>query len=185
MILIWSISELYFHLRHYYLKRGRTFTKDEHRSRRPVEVTTPEMIDKIYGMVFSDRRIKVREIVKATGITESTVFSILHEKLDVKKISARWVPRLLSKENKRNSVFDSEAVFGAFPSQSWRVFASLHNCGRNMDTSLHSRDKVGFWRRTGSEDGKDGEIVRQGDGHGFFWMHAESSTPIIRKKNKR
>ena len=83
-----------------------------------MEVTTPEMIDKIYGMVFSDRRIKVREIVKATGITESTVFSILHEKLDVKKISARWVPRLLSKENKRNSVFDSEAVFGAFPSQS-------------------------------------------------------------------
>ena len=35
-------------------KRGRTSTKDEHCSVRPVEVTTPEMIDKIHHMVLSD-----------------------------------------------------------------------------------------------------------------------------------
>ncbi|XP_023217030.1 histone-lysine N-methyltransferase SETMAR-like [Centruroides sculpturatus] len=95
-------------------KRGRTSTKDEHRSGRPVEVTTPEMIDKIHDMVLSDRRIKVREIVEATGISQGTVFSILHEKLGVKKISARWVPRLLSVENKRNRVVDSEAILALF-----------------------------------------------------------------------
>ena len=44
-------------------KRGRTSTKDEDRSGRPVEVTTPEIIDKIHDMVLSDRRIKVREIL--------------------------------------------------------------------------------------------------------------------------
>ena len=42
-----------------------------------------------------------------------------------------------------------------------------------MDTPLHSRDKwwvktVGFWRRTDFEEGEDGEIGRQGDGHGFL-----------------
>ena len=62
-------------------KHGHTSTKDEHRSGRPVEVTTPEMIDKIHDIVLSDRRIKVREIVDATGISQGTVFSILHEKL--------------------------------------------------------------------------------------------------------
>ena len=51
---------------------GRTFTKDEHRSGRSVEVTTPEMIDKIHDMVLSDRRIKVREIVEAKGISQGT-----------------------------------------------------------------------------------------------------------------
>ena len=61
-------------------KRGRTSTKDEHRSGRPVEVTTSEMIDKI---LLSGRRIKVREIVEAEGISQVTVFSILHEKLGV------------------------------------------------------------------------------------------------------
>ena len=95
-------------------KRGRTSTKDEHRSGCPVEVITPEMIDKIHDMVLSDRRIKVREIVEATGISQGTVFSVLHEKLGVEKISARWVPRLLSEENKRNRVVDSDAVLALF-----------------------------------------------------------------------
>ena len=81
---------------------------------RPVEVTTPEMVDKIHNMVLSDRRVKVRKIVKATGISQGTVFSILHEKLGVNKISARWVPDLLSKENKRDRVLDSEAILALF-----------------------------------------------------------------------
>ena len=55
-----------------------------------MEVTFPEMIDKIHDIVLSDQPIKVREIVEATGISQGTVFSILHEKLGVKKISARW-----------------------------------------------------------------------------------------------
>ena len=76
-------------------KRSRTSEKDEHRSGRPVEVTTPEMIDKIHDMVLSDRRIKVHEIIEATSISQGTVFSTLHKKLGVKKISARWVPRFL------------------------------------------------------------------------------------------
>ena len=61
-------------------KRGCTSTKDEHRSGRSVEVTTPEMIDNIHIMVLSGRQMKVREIVEATGISQGTVFSILHEK---------------------------------------------------------------------------------------------------------
>ena len=54
-------------------KLVRKSTKDKHRSRRPVEVTTLEMIDKIHDMVLSDRRIKVREMVEATGISQDTV----------------------------------------------------------------------------------------------------------------
>ena len=73
-----------------------------------MEVITLEMIDKIHDMVLSDQRIKMREIVEATCISQGTVFSILHEKLGVKKISARWMPRLLSEENKRNRVVDTE-----------------------------------------------------------------------------
>ena len=90
-------------------KRGNTSTKDEHRSRHPVEVTTSEIIDRIHDMVLSDRRIKKHEIFEATGISQGTVFSILHEKLGVKKILARSVPRLLS-ENKHNRVVDSEDI---------------------------------------------------------------------------
>ena len=79
-----------------------------------MEVITPEMIDKIHDIVLSDRRIKVREIVEAIDISQGTVFSILHEKLGVKKISARWVPRLLSEENKWNRAVDCEAILALF-----------------------------------------------------------------------
>ena len=42
-------------------------------------VTSPKIIDKINDMVLNNRGIKVREIVKATGISQGTAFSILHE----------------------------------------------------------------------------------------------------------
>ena len=95
-------------------KHGRPSTKDEHCSGRPVEVTTPEMINRIHNMILSDRQIKVREKFEATGISQGTVFSILHEKLGVKKISARWMSRLLSEENKRNRMVDSKAILSLF-----------------------------------------------------------------------
>ena len=60
-----------------------------HRPGCSVEVTTSKMIDKIHDMVLSYRRIKVREIFEATGISQGTVFSILHGKLGVEKILAR------------------------------------------------------------------------------------------------
>ena len=114
-------------------QRSRTFTKDKHRSERPVEVTTPKMIDKIHDVVLSDQRIKVHEIVEATGRSLGTMFSIFHEKLGVKKISTRWVPRLLLEKNERNRVVDSDAISALFrrnPDE------SIHNCRRNMVTPL-------------------------------------------------
>ena len=69
-------------------------------------------------MVLSDRRIKVCEIVETTGISHDIVFLILHEKLGVKQISARWVLRLLSEENKRNRVVDYKIILVRFSSQS-------------------------------------------------------------------
>ena len=97
-----------------------------------MNVTTPEMIDKIHDMVLSDRRIKVCEIVEATGICicmQGTLFAISHEKLGVRKISAGWVLRLLSEENKRNRVVDSKAILALFrhnPDEFLRRYITLY-----------------------------------------------------------
>ncbi|XP_071446103.1 uncharacterized protein [Hetaerina americana] len=95
-------------------KRGLTSTNDRHRSGRPVEVSSSEMIDKIHDMVLSDQHITVREIVEATGISQGTVFSVLREKLGLEKISSKWVPRLLSVKDERNHFLDSEAGLALF-----------------------------------------------------------------------
>jgi len=86
-------------------RSGHMGTSDAERSGRPVEVTTQEIIDKIHDMVMDDRRVKVREIASAVGISNERVHNILHKHLDMKKLSARWVPRLLTLDQKRNRRF--------------------------------------------------------------------------------
>ncbi|QQP58373.1 Putative mariner transposase [Caligus rogercresseyi] len=93
---------------------GRTSTIDAERSGRPVEVATPETIQKNHDMVLADRRLKVREIVEAIGISNGSVVSILKDHLAMKKLSARWVPRLLTIDHKRNRVTTSMECLALF-----------------------------------------------------------------------
>ncbi|XP_025269033.1 protein GVQW3-like [Camponotus floridanus] len=81
-------------------KRGRTNTDDEPRSGRPKTATNEEMVSKVIDIVMSDRRLKLREIVEMVGISEERIFHILHEILGMRKLTSRWVPRLLTVENK-------------------------------------------------------------------------------------
>ena len=50
--------------------------------------------------------MKLREIFEAIGISHGTVITVLHEKLSMKKLSAKWVLRLLTVENERKRVTD-------------------------------------------------------------------------------
>jgi hypothetical protein len=49
-------------------------------------------------MVLDDRRIRVRETAETIGIAKERVGYILLEELDMKKLCAKWVPRLLTAE---------------------------------------------------------------------------------------
>lgn len=82
-------------------KRGRTSIPDEYRSGRPKTATTPEIIDKVRGIILNDRRLKLSEVAEMLDISKERVHFILTEELDMHKLSARWVPRLLSDEHKR------------------------------------------------------------------------------------
>ncbi|XP_037931663.1 histone-lysine N-methyltransferase SETMAR-like [Teleopsis dalmanni] len=104
---------------------GRSSTSDAERSGRLKEVITPEIVDKIYEMILDDRRMKVRELAHAAGISTEWVHHILHEYLDMKKLSARWVPRLLILDHKRNRVITSKkclAMFSRNPNEFLRRF---------------------------------------------------------------
>ena len=79
-------------------KRGRTSLEDEARSGRPLDATDEEMCKKVRDRVYSDRRIQVEEIAQALGISRSSVSTILHDHLGVRKLIARWVPKFLSDE---------------------------------------------------------------------------------------
>ena len=58
-------------------KRGRTSCQDEHRSGRPNEMTTTEMVKKIYKMILDDCRLNVCVLSNMKGIPKSAVHRIL------------------------------------------------------------------------------------------------------------
>jgi len=65
-------------------------------------------------MVLDDRRMKVCEIAETIGISKERVGYILHEEFDMKKLCARWVPHLLTADQKRTRMKISEQCFERF-----------------------------------------------------------------------
>ncbi|EGI63733.1 FLJ37770-like protein, partial [Acromyrmex echinatior] len=96
---------------------GRNSTTDEVRRGRPSDAVTEENVKKIHEMVLADRKMKVRELADATkiSISHGTVISILHEQLGMKKLSARWVLRLLTVDHKRSMAKFNEFRYELLP----------------------------------------------------------------------
>ena len=59
---------------------------------RPKTVTTPEIIDQIHELILEDPRISAKSIAEQLGISREPVGFIIHEDLDMRKLSAKWVP---------------------------------------------------------------------------------------------
>jgi len=83
------------------LKCGDFFTLDAPRSGQPKTVTTPEIIDQIHELILEDGRISAKSIVEPLGISREQVGSIIHEDLDMRKLSVKWVLKFLNVAQKR------------------------------------------------------------------------------------
>ncbi|XP_071084006.1 protein GVQW3-like [Haliotis cracherodii] len=82
-------------------KRGRSSTYDEPRPGPPVVSSTPEMVQRILDIVMDDRRVTQRQIANLVDISQERVHFILTDILGMHKVSARWVPKLLTADQKR------------------------------------------------------------------------------------
>ena len=56
------------------------------------------MCNKVRDLVYSDRRIKVEEIVNALHISHGSISTTLHDRLGMHKLTACWDPKSLSDE---------------------------------------------------------------------------------------
>ncbi|CAK1599713.1 unnamed protein product [Parnassius mnemosyne] len=85
-------------------KLGRTSTEDEHREGRPSTSLIEDNVKKVEDVVLADRRLTIRQVAEVTGISYGSVQRILANELHMKKVSARWVPRMLTDDQKKNRV---------------------------------------------------------------------------------
>jgi len=77
-------------------KRGDFSTCDAPRPGRPKTVITPEIIDQIHELILKDRQISAKSIAEQLGISREQVGSIIHEDVDMRKLSTKWVQKCLN-----------------------------------------------------------------------------------------
>ena len=85
-------------------------TCDASRPGRPKTVTTPEIIDQIDKLILKGHQILAKSIAEQLGISREQVGPIIHEDLDMRKLSAKWVPKCLNADQKRQWCQSSEQL---------------------------------------------------------------------------
>ena len=83
---------------------GRETVFDLQRSGRPKSATDEETVESVRSMVMKDRRVTVKHIADTLKISADRVWTIISKYLKMKKVVARWVPRLLTEDQKKTRV---------------------------------------------------------------------------------
>jgi RNA-binding protein YlmH len=56
-------------------------------------LTTQDIIYQIHGLILEESRILAKSIGEQLGISRERIGPIIHEDLDMRKLSAKWVPK--------------------------------------------------------------------------------------------
>ena len=99
--------------------------KNALKSGRPKSASHKEIVSIIKEIIERDARFTVLDIAQKVGISLSTFHLILKRHLKVRKISARWVPHLLTDEQKRQRVKVAKKLLQMFPKYDKKQFANV------------------------------------------------------------
>ena len=77
-------------------KEGRKSCENKPKEPRPRTSRSEQMIARVEQMVIEDRRLTVKQIAAIAGIYVGSVDTVLHDDLKMRKVSARWIPRMLT-----------------------------------------------------------------------------------------
>ncbi|GFN81479.1 histone-lysine N-methyltransferase SETMAR [Plakobranchus ocellatus] len=75
---------------------SKTAEQNEPRSGRPNTANNDWNTARIDELIKVDRRLKLKEISLKLDIPKTNVYDIVHDKLGYRKVSTRWVPKMLS-----------------------------------------------------------------------------------------
>jgi len=89
---------------HAHFRRGRTSLEDNERSGRPSTSSTPKSVKTIRRLVHEDHRRTIKDIAVIVNVSHGTVQIILMCDLNMHCVAAKFVPRLLTPEQKEHHV---------------------------------------------------------------------------------
>ena len=107
-------------------KMGLEGVKDATKPGRSHNAATNNVIQKkVLEVVDSDARLTVREIAQKVGVSPATTIRILKRELKMTRISARWIPHLLSEDQTRMRVKLAKDLLKLYPTYDWKQFSNI------------------------------------------------------------
>ena len=106
-------------------KAGKFSVEDGTRLGRPKISVTKAYIAAVKIVVEQDVRLSVKDIARCTGISEGSVQTILKKRLDLRKVCARWVPHLLTEEQKTQRFKCARELLKTYNGCNSRVISNL------------------------------------------------------------
>ena len=95
---------------HERFKEDRESVRDDQRCGRSKEVRIQELISQIKNLMDKDRRVSIETISAQFVVSVGTVQTIIFEELKLRKICAKFVPRMLREDQKERRYHDSKEM---------------------------------------------------------------------------
>ena len=95
---------------HKRFKEGRESVRDDERCGRCKEVRIPELIGQIKNFMDKDRHVSIETISAHFDVSVGTVHTIIRDELKMRKICAKFVPRVLREDQKERRHDSREMV---------------------------------------------------------------------------
>ena len=108
-----------------WVKAGKFSVEDDTHPGRPKTSVTKANIAAVKIVVEQDVRKSVKDIASCTGISEGSVQTILKKCLDLRKVCARWVPHLLTEEQKTQRLKCARELLKTYEGCNSQVISSL------------------------------------------------------------
>ncbi len=100
---------------------GREEIEDEARPGRPVTETTSDNIEEVHLLIDDDPHITIEEVQEQTGLSHGTVQRIITDHLNLRKITARYIPKDLTDFQRAERVRICQQNLAKFQEGSWRL----------------------------------------------------------------
>ncbi|GFX14265.1 protein GVQW3 [Trichonephila clavipes] len=92
------------------LKEGREEVADEPRSGRPTTARTEDNVDRVHEVLRTDRRLSIQQIADTLNMSTFAVHGIVIEDLQMRKVCAKLVSKVLTQDQKELRVLLSRIV---------------------------------------------------------------------------
>lgn len=166
---------------HRQFKEGRTSIEDDTRRGRPAEKKV-DIVKTVKDLLDKDRRLTIRTISTKLDIPATTVHRILKRELHMSKVSARWVPRLLTQEQKSRRVECATEFLNRYEREGSDFLDNIITMDETWIWEFDPETKAeSIWKTPSSPVPKKTRVSKSGGKHMFVFFMDRKGMLLIHK----